>query len=145
MLPYIALAITVGTLLPVQALLNAAISQSMGGPIVAGLSNFIAGLLSFVIIILILRVPLPSVAQAATVPWWMWCGGVIGALFIFSTSLVIPQLGAASTFTLLLTGQLIASVALDHYGVLHQAVPVTYAKILGLALLFAGAYLITRP
>ncbi|WP_163364446.1 DMT family transporter, partial [Escherichia coli] len=81
----------------------------------------------------------------ARVPWWAWSGGALGALFIGLAIFLVPQLGAAPFIALLVTGQMMASLALDHYGVL--GLPrhgVDLPRLLGMAFLVAGVVLIRR-
>ena len=84
-------------------------------------------------------------AALAKVPWWAWTGGVIGALFVASATLLVPRLGAASLICLVVAGQLVGSVVLDHYGVLHARQPVDALRIVGLLLVVAGAVLVVKP
>jgi transporter family-2 protein len=72
-------------------------------------------------------------------------GGLIGAAYVASSLVTVQALGAGSLTALTIAGQLTAAVALDHFGVLQLSrAPVTATKLLGVALLAAGAYLIIR-
>jgi transporter family-2 protein len=94
---------------------------------------------------LALRDPIPSLATAARIPWWAWSGGLFGAIFIGLGILLVPQLGAAAFIAFLIAGQMIASVALDHFGVLGLPDrPIDLSKLLGIALLIGGVVLIRR-
>src|SRR5256885_11935115 len=42
----------------------------------------------------VLRAPAPAMAQAAVGPWWLWIGGVLGAIYVASAAAVTPRLGA---------------------------------------------------
>ena len=57
----------------------------------------------------------------------------------------MPRLGAASLICLVVAGQLVGSVVLDHYGVLHARQPVDSLRIVGLLLVVAGAVLVVKP
>jgi len=41
----------------------------------------------------------------ANVPWWAWSGGVFGGAFILLSILLLPSLGAATLFALVIAGQ----------------------------------------
>lgn len=57
--------------------------------------------------------------------------------------LLIPRLGAATVLALLVAGQLLASIALDHFGLfgLPQR-PVDLSRLAGAVLLLGGVVLI---
>ena len=84
-------------------------------------------------------------AALAKVPWWAWTGGVIGAVFVASATVLVPRLGAASLICLVVAGQLVGSVVLDHFGVLHARQPVDALRVVGLLMVVAGALLVVKP
>jgi transporter family-2 protein len=99
-----------------------------------------------VVLVVVLRDPIPSATMAARIPWWAWSGGMFGAIFIALGILLVPKIGAATFIALLVAGQMLASVAFDHFGLLGLAQrPVDLPRIIGVALLIAGVLLIRRP
>ena len=57
----------------------------------------------------------------------------------------VPRLGAAMTITLMVGGQLLLSLALDHFGALGvPRQPLNIGRIAGVALVFAGVLLVRR-
>ena len=131
-------------MLPVQAGVNAALRTSLVQPIWAALASFTVGTLSLVLYALATRLPWPS-APLATIPLWQWTGGLLGALFVTLVILLTPRLGTATTFGLIITGQLLASLVLDHFGWLgvpqHSVNPM---RLLGLTLMIAGVALLRK-
>ena len=92
-----------------------------------------------------LRDPIPSVAVAGRVPWWAFSGGLFGAIFIALAIVLIPKLGAATFIVLLVTGQMLASVTIDHFGWLGLPEhPIDLARLFGTALVIGGCVLIRR-
>jgi transporter family-2 protein len=86
-----------------------------------------------------------AIGALAPAPWWAWTGGALGAYHIFSTIVVVPLLGAAFAFALIVGGQTIASIAIDQFGVFGLArTPTSPARLAGAALLVAGVVLIRR-
>ena len=69
---------------------------------------------------------------------------VLGMLFVVSSLIAAPRLGAAPTIAAVICGQLVSALLLDHFGVLHARRPVDLGAIAGLAMLVAGAALILR-
>ena len=70
--------------------------------------------------------------------------GALGACLVFAIAWLIPQVGAGSVMITLLAGQVIGGLIMSHFGWLGSPVsPVTWLKILGVALMVAGAGLAT--
>jgi transporter family-2 protein len=85
----------------------------------------------------------PSWKTVVDVPWWAWSGGVFGAAFILLAILLLPSLGAATLFALVIAGQVLAAVALDHFGAFGLTPhPIGAARLAGAVLLIAGIVLI---
>jgi len=89
------------------------------------------------------RLRVPSLQQALDVPWWAWFGGALGAGVILAQLFVAQRIGAAAFLGLLVTGGVIASIALDHFGLegfaVHTAGPV---RLAGGALMIVGVALV---
>ena len=138
-------ALIVGALTPVQVGINAALKASLDNPLAAGLTNFIVGGLAILLVALLTRSGVPALAAAASVPAWGWLGGLIGATFVVATLSLGPKLGAATLFVLVIAGQMLASMALDHFGLIGFPVrPINLPRIAGAMLLVAGVVLIVR-
>lgn len=60
-------------------------------------------------------------------------------------ALVAPRIGVGALLTAAVAGQLLAALVLDHYGLLGlPRQPTTLVRMLGLAMVFAGAILVRR-
>lgn len=139
---YIALAAVAGAFLPAQALINAKLGAATSGPIFAAMVNFTTGTMALIAYVALTRLPLPALPQLAALPWWYWVGGVLGAFFVFTAALTVPKLGAAGLAAVVIAGQLISSMLLDHFGLLNGVHALSATRLLGALLLLAGAYLI---
>lgn len=140
-----ALAMAAGAALVTQQVLNANLRVALNSAAWSGFVSYAVGLLCMAALIAAMRDPLPSAASAARLPWWAWSGGALGALFIGLAILLVPRLGAATFIALLIAGQMMTSVALDHFGVLGlSARPVDAGRLVGITLLIAGVVLIRR-
>jgi transporter family-2 protein len=141
---FIALAAVGGAFLPLQALLNARLGQSIGGPLWAACVSFFIGTLGLGLFLVLQRTGPPALSALPTTPW-LWAGGLLGAFYLTATIASVQHLGAASTIAFVIAGQLIASLLLDHFGVLSAAPhPINAMRLAGALLLFSGAWLITR-
>jgi len=129
----------------VQTGVNSQLSRWMGHPILASLVSFVAGTIALLAYSLILRLPLPPAHSLSQSPWWVWTGGLLGAFFVTASIIVAPRLGAAISITLIIAGQLLVALALDHFGLLgFQERPLNAWRVLGAVLLVIGVALIRR-
>ncbi len=142
---YIAIAGVAGALLPFQALINARIAAQLTGPVIGTLVNFIIGAAATSLALIVMRAPTPSISQITSTPWWAWLGGVMGAFFVLTATLTVHKLGAAGLSAIVIAGQLISALALDHFGLLGASHGLSPSRIAGAAFLLVGVYLILRP
>ncbi len=140
----IVLAVMIGMLLPLQALINAALGRQTHGPLFASLVSFLVGTAVLMLCWLATRAPSPQV-EWGRLPWWAWTGGLIGALYVAMATVLVPRMGAAALICLIVFGQVLGSLLLDHYGVLHARQPIDAGRIVGAVLVVAGALLVVRP
>jgi transporter family-2 protein len=83
--------------------------------------------------------------QAKNAPWYVWFAGLLGAFYISTVIVLIPRLGFALTFGLIVAGQMAISLLFDHYGILHTPIrEISLGRIIGALLLIAGVLLIRR-
>lgn len=141
----IALAFAAGISIVIQQALNANLRHALDSAAWSGFASYFVGVLCMVLLAIALRDPIPSAAVVSRIPWWAWSGGLFGAIFIGLAIYLIPILGAATFISLLIAGQMLTSVAFDHFGWLGLAQrPVDLPRLIGAALLIAGVILIRR-
>lgn len=143
---YILLAVAAGATAPTQAGINAQLQGTWAQtPAFASLVSFLVGTVALVVYLLVTRTPAPGMAGMGTVPLWQWSGGLLGAFFVTMTVLLAYKLGATTMFSLLVAGQLSASLVLEHNGLLGYPVhAVSWQRLLGVALVVAGVVLVRR-
>jgi transporter family-2 protein len=135
----------VGAGLVVQIGLNMAVARAVGSATAAAMANFLVGSVVLLVLFVLLRQDWPTRDQLGAVPWWAWAGGFFGAMYVASVTLNGPRLGAVLLLALTVTGQMVASLVVDHYGLLGFAQqPISLTRVLGVGLLAAGVYLIVR-
>lgn len=139
------MAAAVGAILPLQALVNARLGQSTHGPLFASMASFCVGSVALIVCWLALRPAAIDVGALSRVEWWGWSGGLIGALFVLAATVLVPRLGAAGLICAVVFGQMFGSLLLDHFGVLHPRQPIDPVRVLGVALVAAGALLVVKP
>jgi transporter family-2 protein len=136
---YLVVALATGAAIAVQSLSNSRLRLALGTPVWAAIAQFIVGFLALVAVAIVMRDPVPATGGLSRMPWWGWIGGAIGSLFIVVTIVLTPRLGTALTQATITVGQLIAALALDHYGWLGApVVRLSMPRVLGAAFLLAG-------
>ncbi len=139
------LAALAGVLNPVQSGANAQLGKVTANPFAAVMISLSISLAFTLAVGLFGRAPAPAFSQLARAPWWAWAGGFLGAVFLASQPLAAPRLGAAVYIGITVTACLIASIAVDHFGLLgFQQHAAGVGRVLGAALMIAGVALIAR-
>ncbi len=139
------LGIVAGFGLTVQVGMNAQLRKVLQSANTAALISFVVGTLALITLVLLLRTPVPDRGTLASVPVWAWFGGLLGAFYVASSTVVAANLGATTLLGLALLGQLSTALVIDHYGWLGLPEnPVTLARICGVALVALGVWLVSR-
>ncbi len=136
--------VAIGAVLPLQGLVNARLASSLHGPVMAAFVSFMVGGAALGLWLLAARTPWGAVPDARF-PAWIWAGGLFGAVYVAVFTLLIPRVGAASAICLAVLGQVLASLVLDHFGVLQAQRPVDWTRIAGALLVLLGVVLVATP
>lgn len=138
-----ALALGAGVSVAIQQVLNGNLRTALGSPAWAGLVSYAVGLLTMIVTVIALGERIPAWKAVTEVPWYAWSGGVFGGIFILLVILLLPSLGAATLFALVVAGQVLIALTLDHFGAFGLTPhPIGMTRLAGAALLIAGVVLI---
>ncbi len=139
---YLLAALAGGAILPVQVALNTLLRRYVGEPMQVTFVSYLAGTLASLVICFLARYPLPASTALTQTSWWMWIGGCLGTLYVWSTIFATPRIGATLALALTISGQMIAALFLDHYGAIgltkFEASP---TRIAGVVLVVLGVSL----
>ncbi len=125
-----------------QPSINARLAEKVGLIESAFISFLIGALVLLVLLVLSGRGFIRGWGQAS---WWEYSGGLLGALFVSLTILVVPRLGTTAALAAAIAGQLSTGLLLDHFGAFGlRGAPIGGLRILGVVLLFSGAALVLR-
>nr|WED69683.1 DMT family transporter [Pectobacterium colocasium] len=111
-----------GSIVPFQAASNAALARALGHPLWATLVSLLVSICVLLPILFAARIPTPTVGPALQGPWWIWLGGVAGVAYITAALLLTPKLGASGFIVCVIAGQVVASLIIDHFGLMGLAV-----------------------
>jgi len=144
--PYLAMLAVVlaGGATALQAPTNARLASAVAGPVNAAFISFAVGTAALGLLALALQAR-PDIATARALPPYAWFGGLYGAVFVVAAAWAVPRLGVATTITLMVAGQLMLSLVLDHFGALGvPRNPVSLTRLAGVGLVIAGVLLVRR-
>lgn len=138
------LGVTAGACISVQAPINAELAKGLGSPIAAAAISFLAGSVVLVgLAWLTVTSGHTNLNWQAPAVWMFAAGGLLGSVFVTSTILLTPVIGAAAVMALAITGQLLMGLALDRVGFLGLAVrELTLGRAAGAVLLISGALMV---
>ncbi|WP_159717893.1 DMT family transporter [Geminicoccus flavidas] len=132
-----------GAGISMQPLLNAQVASRAGHPIYGALISVFVSTCLMAVLVVAGRLPAPNLRELVAGPWWMWIGGIIGALYVLAALMATPRLGAATTVAIFIAGQLIASILIDHFALLGvPGHPIDLPRLIGVAMLAGGVVLI---
>ena len=139
------LGIASGFGLTLQIGMNSKLRTVLQNANTAALISFLVGTAGLIVLLALTRTPVPARDTLASVPAWAWFGGLMGAFYVAISTVVASQLGTASLLGLALCGQLAMALVVDHFGWLGLPEhPITLTRLLGVALLGVGVWLISR-
>ena len=142
---YLLIALLAGAMMPIQAATNNKMAAFVDSPILAALISFLVGTVALFVYLLLSGVPLTNLSGVKDAPTIAWIGGLLGAFFVAATVMLVPRLGVAMTFSLIIAGQMIVTIVIDHFGLLGIEVkPISWARLGGILLITGGVMLIRK-
>jgi transporter family-2 protein len=133
------LAAGAGACIALQASANSRFRQNIDSPHYAAFFSICGTFLTAVAVMLLVRPPAPSAAAVRQTEWWNWVGGPLGALIVLAGAALVSELGAALFIALVVGGQLLCSLVLDHFALMGlNEQPITPGRVLGALLVVAG-------
>ena len=131
-----------GVAVAIQPSINARLAEKTGF-LEAATISFAVGTLALLMISLLSGQG--TFRRVVEVPWWQLSGGFFGAFFVTMTIVGVPRIGTAAVLALTIVSQLAAGLVMDHYGVFGmRGIPLDGKRIVGVALLLVGVFLICK-
>ena len=143
---YYLLALCAGFGVATQTGVYAQLRLVVGNPVIAALISFLVG--SFVLTTYVMffqRETVGAFANVQGISWHKLTRGVLGAFYVSVVIIIAPKIGAANTTGLVVAGQILLALLLDHFGLLGF-VQHTFnvMRLIGAILLIAGVFLILK-
>lgn len=137
------MALLAGAILPFQAAANANLGRALGHPFWGATTSLTISLAVTVPMLILAKAPMPNIENAWHGPWWLWIGGVLGAVYVASATALTPRLGATGFLVAVVTGQMVTAVLFDHFGLMGlEPKPINLVRVLGVLLILGGVFLI---
>jgi bacterial/archaeal transporter family-2 protein len=138
-LAYALLAAGAGACIALQASANGAFRRNLDDASYATFFSICGTFATAVTAMLVLRPAVPSAEAFRSTAWWNWIGGPLGALIVLAGASLTNRLGAAPFIALVVGGQLLCSLLLDHFALMNlPEQPITPGRVFGAILVVAG-------
>lgn len=139
----ILIVIFLGTLGPIQTGVNSTLSNYLSHPSQAAFISFLGGVIIFSIILIFLRPSIPDLVNLKKAPFWSFTGGLMGACIVFGAIMIAPKIGAATYVSTFITGTIIMSLILDHFGLMaFETKPIDLWRLFGVSLVLSGMIIV---
>lgn len=131
---------------PIQTAINSALGQQIHSSVMASLISFAVGTIVLFILTLIfnrsLKLKTVDAKQGKLKPIY-FIGGILGVVFVTTNIILMPHLGAALTTIIVMLGQMLMGVIIDHFGLLGTRInKITTRKIIGIIAIMIGIILL---
>ena len=138
------MAVIAGAFLPMQGSMNSKLAKAGENPVYASMISFTIGVLALVAYILLTSQNV-SWKGLKDAPSYSWLGGVLGAFYVTVIVFAFPKIGPGLTFGLVVAGQLITSMVMEHFQIMgtpHQ--PISLGRIVGVLLIIIGVVAVKK-
>jgi transporter family-2 protein len=130
--------------IPIMATLNAGVGQQLQNPVAASVMLFVVALA--LCALALITTGAPSLDQLTAVPAWRYLGAGLVVFYILSITWAGPRIGIGNAVFFVLLGQLIATAAIDHWGLWGAPItPLSVKRALGIAVMALGVWLAKKP
>jgi transporter family-2 protein len=141
---YLLFAFAIGCAIPFQAAINSSLKAHLGAStLMAAFVSFSVGTIALGVALAFSGTRWQNLAGLGDAKAWQLTGGLLGAVFVFATTLLIPRIGAAKVVALIVAGQVLFSLLMDRQGWMGLAArELTTPRLVGALLLVAGVVLV---
>lgn len=139
------LPILAGVAMSIQAGINGQLRAATHHPVLSAFISFLGGTIALAIMLFFTKQALPSLQQYGAIEWYKFTGGLLGVFVVTAVLLTVQEIGASNMFVLLVAGQLITALLMDHFGVLGlRSNPISWQKLMGIGMVVVGAWMVNK-
>ncbi|MEL0143049.1 MAG: DMT family transporter [Alphaproteobacteria bacterium] len=136
---YLIWALLAGAFIPLIGILNGRVGRALGEPFYASVMLFgVAIILAFVVSVIFGKAA-PSVQNLQTLRPMDYTAGFIVAFYVISATVLAGKIGVANFIVMAVSGQIMFSLMIDHFGLFGAPVkPINITQLVGAILLLIG-------
>ncbi|MGB1946497.1 MAG: DMT family transporter [Candidatus Puniceispirillaceae bacterium] len=136
---YLIWALLAGAFIPLIGILNGRVGRALGEPFYASVMLFgVAIILAFVVSVIFGKAA-PSVQNLQTLRPMDYTAGFIVAFYVISATVLAGKIGVANFIVMAVSGQIMFSLMIDHFGLFGAPVkPINMTQLVGAVLLLIG-------
>jgi bacterial/archaeal transporter family-2 protein len=139
------LSILAGVAVAFQTGVNSQLRTDTNNPVLTALISFLVGTVALVILYFAFFRQTPTFPVNYNFTWWKFTGGLLGVLYVTGVVIAAPRIGAANALAFIVAGQFVAAIIIDHFGWMNLPITsISLYRVMGIALLLAGVYLIQK-
>lgn len=129
-----------GSVLAAQSSMNGKLGANAGVVESAWLTFAVGAVITFLLMVFFES---PKEATLLTVPKWQLIGALFGVVYMLAIVFAVPRVGTAAATVAVISGQLLMSLLIDHFGWLgNTRMPLEMSRYVSMALLMGALALI---
>ena len=143
-LQFYLLAVLMGAVMSIYIPMISQSARIMGAAVMGNVPFFFVAFVTSVVVAILSGQRSEAFGRIAQVPPWLFLAGVMSAGIIVGATFLVPRIGTGALFVLLVTGQILAGLAINQFGLLGvPAQTMSLPVALGAVMVIAGAALVT--
>ena len=136
---YLIWALLAGSFIPVVGILNGRVARALGEPLHAGVLLFGVAIILAITLALLAGRGLPDIGQFRHLQPVEYLAGFVVAFYVISATVLAGKIGVANFIVMAVSGQIIFSLLIDHFGLFGAPIrPVNLLQLGGASLLLTG-------
>ena len=136
---YLIWALLAGAFIPLIGILNGRVGRALGEPFYASVMLFGVAIILALVVSVIFGKAVPSVQNLQTLRPMDYTAGFIVAFYVISATVLAGKIGVANFIVMAVSGQIMFSLMIDHFGLFGAPVkPINMTQLVGAVLLLIG-------
>jgi len=136
---YLVWALLAGAFIPLIGILNGRVGRALGEPFYASVMLFGVAIILALVVSVIFGKAAPSVQNLQTLRPMDYTAGFIVAFYVISATVLAGKIGVANFIVMAVSGQIMFSLMIDHFGLFGAPVkPINMTQLVGAVLLLIG-------
>ena len=136
---YIIWALIAGAFIPLIGILNGRVGRALGEPFYATVMLFGVAIILALVVSVVFGKAAPSVQNLQTLRPMDYTAGFIVAFYVISATVLAGKIGVANFIVMAVSGQIMFSLMIDHFGLFGAPVkPINMTQLVGAVLLLIG-------